>query len=288
MGAPTLPRLDDLRIGILGPLEVRRADSVLALGGRQQRAVLALLVLERGRTVTVDRMADALWGDRPASGYVATIQTYVHHLRAVLEPDRTKGAPAETLVSAPGGGCPDLPKAKALVQQSGTTQVPITIHRLVGGGYEPFPAYIADVLRGLGYPVNIEDFPVGTANGDPTSPVYRGFQIFTHFGWIPDYPGPSSFFDFAGSCRVPNFNQFCDPQIEAVAKGGVRPRRERPQRGPREVDGGGPAPHRRRGIRDHRQPQESGHRVGTSGELPETTRRRAGHLAVVGAVAQRR
>ncbi len=95
---------DELRFGILGPLEVRRGGSVLALGGRQQRAVLALLVVERLRPVTMDRIADALWGDRLPPGYVTTVQTYVFHLRAVLEPDRSKGAPGEVIVSLAGGG----------------------------------------------------------------------------------------------------------------------------------------------------------------------------------------
>ncbi|MEO7061072.1 MAG: ABC transporter substrate-binding protein [Lapillicoccus sp.] len=105
-GQPTARRTDDdeLRIGILGPLEVRRGGSVLALGGRQQRAVLALLVVERGRPVTLDRVADALWADRLPQGYVATVQTYVFHLRAVLEPNRSKGAPGEVIVSLAGGG----------------------------------------------------------------------------------------------------------------------------------------------------------------------------------------
>ncbi|MEO8830236.1 BTAD domain-containing putative transcriptional regulator, partial [Lapillicoccus sp.] len=104
-GQPTAQRTDDdLRIGILGPLEVRRGGSVLALGGRQQRAVLASLVVERGRPVTLDRVADALWADRLPPGYVATVQTYVFHLRAALEPNRSKGAPGEVIVSLAGGG----------------------------------------------------------------------------------------------------------------------------------------------------------------------------------------
>jgi ABC-type transport system substrate-binding protein/DNA-binding SARP family transcriptional activator/sugar lactone lactonase YvrE len=95
---------NDIRIGILGPLEVHRGDAVCALGGRQQRAVLALLVLDEGRVVSVDRIADALWGDRLPASSTTTIQTYIFRLREVLEPGRGKGEPAHVLVSAPGGG----------------------------------------------------------------------------------------------------------------------------------------------------------------------------------------
>jgi len=95
---------DDLRVGILGPLEVHRGGVPCVLGGRQQRFVLALLALETGHAVSLDRIADALWGDDLPPSYVATVQTYIFRLREVLEPDRAKGDPARVLVSTPGGG----------------------------------------------------------------------------------------------------------------------------------------------------------------------------------------
>jgi peptide/nickel transport system substrate-binding protein len=95
---------DNIRVGILGPFEVHRGDDACALGGRQQRAVLALLVLDEGRVVSVDRIADALWGGQLPASYVTTIQTYVFRLRGLLEPQRAKGDPAHLLISAPGGG----------------------------------------------------------------------------------------------------------------------------------------------------------------------------------------
>ena len=41
--------------GILGPLEVSRSGCVVPLGGPRQRAVLALLLLEANRVVSMDR-----------------------------------------------------------------------------------------------------------------------------------------------------------------------------------------------------------------------------------------
>jgi YVTN family beta-propeller protein len=75
----------------------------LQLGGRQQRAVLALLAAEAGRVVSLPRIADALWGERVPTGFAATVQTYVFHLREALEPARERGAPARLLVTEPGG-----------------------------------------------------------------------------------------------------------------------------------------------------------------------------------------
>lgn len=77
-----------LGIGILGPLTASRGPVRLPLGGRQQRAVLAQLVTWSGSVLTVDRLADNIWGDEVPPGYVQTIHTYVSHLRGILGPDR--------------------------------------------------------------------------------------------------------------------------------------------------------------------------------------------------------
>jgi DNA-binding SARP family transcriptional activator len=92
-----------IQFRVLGPLQVVRDGARLSLGGAQQRAVLAFLLTERQRAVSVDEIADALWGERPPAGYATTIQTYVFHLREVLEPERTKGDPPGVLVTEPGG-----------------------------------------------------------------------------------------------------------------------------------------------------------------------------------------
>ena len=92
-----------LEFAILGPLRVTRDGATVNLGGRQQRAVLALLLIDVDRPVSMDRIADALWGEDLPVGYIPTIQTYVFRLREVLEPGRAKGAPAVMLVTEGGG-----------------------------------------------------------------------------------------------------------------------------------------------------------------------------------------
>ena len=54
-------------VRLLGPLEVRLGDGPVELGPRKQRAVLAMLALEPGRTVSADRLAEGLWGERVAA-----------------------------------------------------------------------------------------------------------------------------------------------------------------------------------------------------------------------------
>src|SRR5262249_59288105 len=96
-------RAEPLAYGVLGPLRVIRGGAPLPLGGRQQRAVLALLLIEADNAVSRLRIADALWGEHVPAGFAATVQTYVFHLRAVLEPGRERGAEAQVLVTEHGG-----------------------------------------------------------------------------------------------------------------------------------------------------------------------------------------
>jgi YVTN family beta-propeller protein len=93
-----------LEFGILGPLEVLRSGTRLKLGGRQQRAILGLLLCEAGQVVSIGRLADALWGEHLPSGFLTTVQTYIFHLRELLEPDRARGAVNGVLVTEAGGG----------------------------------------------------------------------------------------------------------------------------------------------------------------------------------------
>ena len=64
-----------VEFGILGPLEVSRSGCLVALGGPRQRAVLAALLLEANRVVSMDRLAEDIWGGDPPEGWVTTLQT---------------------------------------------------------------------------------------------------------------------------------------------------------------------------------------------------------------------
>jgi DNA-binding SARP family transcriptional activator len=65
--------------------------------------VLALLLLEANRVVSMDRLAEDVWGGHPPEGWATTLQTYVFHLRRTLEPDRARGATGEVLVTRDRG-----------------------------------------------------------------------------------------------------------------------------------------------------------------------------------------
>jgi DNA-binding SARP family transcriptional activator len=73
-----------LEFRILGPLEVVEQDRLLRLGGPKQRALLAALLLCRGKVVSTDRLIDGLWGERAPASAVKAVQGYVSNLREVL------------------------------------------------------------------------------------------------------------------------------------------------------------------------------------------------------------
>ncbi|WP_298517038.1 BTAD domain-containing putative transcriptional regulator [uncultured Nocardioides sp.] len=76
-----------LRISLLGELTASYDGTPLDLGGRRQRAVLAVLLLARGEVVPAERLIDAVWDENPPSDAVSALQSYVSHLRRRLQPD---------------------------------------------------------------------------------------------------------------------------------------------------------------------------------------------------------
>src|SRR5919199_2395843 len=84
-----------LEFRILGPLDVLDDDRTIELGAPRQRAVLAILLVHLGEAVSVDRIVDLMWGERPPPTAVKTVQVYVSHLRRALVD--------EVVVSSSGG-----------------------------------------------------------------------------------------------------------------------------------------------------------------------------------------
>ena len=70
---------------MFGPLRARRGQEALELGSPGQKALLALLLLDPGRVVPVDRIIDSLWGESPPERARETLRVYVSRLRKVLE-----------------------------------------------------------------------------------------------------------------------------------------------------------------------------------------------------------
>jgi predicted ATPase/DNA-binding SARP family transcriptional activator len=75
-----------MRFGVLGPLAVWRSDgTAIRIPELKVRALLADLLVQEGRPVSVDRLAEDLWRGDPPGNPVNTLQTKVSQLRRALE-----------------------------------------------------------------------------------------------------------------------------------------------------------------------------------------------------------
>ncbi|RLU83046.1 AfsR family transcriptional regulator [Streptomyces griseocarneus] len=92
-----------LSFQLLGPVRAQLDGRQIELGARQQRAMLTVLLLRGGRTVSSDELIDALWGEEAPPQALGTIRTYASRLRGLLEPGRVARTPATVLVSSSGG-----------------------------------------------------------------------------------------------------------------------------------------------------------------------------------------
>ena len=69
---------------LLGPLEARLDGRPIDLGGPRQRAVLAVLLVERNRIVAADRLIELVWGEDPPPTAETALQGHVSKLRQLL------------------------------------------------------------------------------------------------------------------------------------------------------------------------------------------------------------
>jgi predicted ATPase/DNA-binding SARP family transcriptional activator len=77
-----------MRFLVLGPLQVEENGRAMALGGQRKRAVLALLLVDAGRPVPIDRIVSEIWPEEPVASVRDSLYTYVSQLRKALGSDR--------------------------------------------------------------------------------------------------------------------------------------------------------------------------------------------------------
>jgi DNA-binding SARP family transcriptional activator len=92
-----------VRFSVLGTVALECGGEAVELGTPKQRALLARLLLDVGRPVSVDRLIEDLWGGAPPARATASLQAYVSNLRRILEPDRPPRTAAAVLVTQPPG-----------------------------------------------------------------------------------------------------------------------------------------------------------------------------------------
>jgi DNA-binding SARP family transcriptional activator/tetratricopeptide (TPR) repeat protein len=88
-----------MQFRILGPVEVCADGERLAIGGPQQRGLLAVLLLNANRVVSADRLIAELWGDQPPPDARALLRGCVLRLRRALD---SAGPPTRVQTRPPG------------------------------------------------------------------------------------------------------------------------------------------------------------------------------------------
>ncbi|WP_104183299.1 BTAD domain-containing putative transcriptional regulator [Mycobacterium avium] len=73
-----------MELGVLGPLQVRRHGTPVAIPGAKPRAVLTMLGLHGGALVSADALMELLWGEEPPRTAAKALQTHISSLRRIL------------------------------------------------------------------------------------------------------------------------------------------------------------------------------------------------------------
>ncbi|MGC5009829.1 BTAD domain-containing putative transcriptional regulator [Streptosporangium sp. DT93] len=94
-----------MELRLLGPVEVLNGGRQVPLGGGKPRVLLATLLLASGRVVTVERLMEAIWQDRPPQSARGVLQTYVASLRRAF----TDAGLPEVIVSHRVGYSAEIP-----------------------------------------------------------------------------------------------------------------------------------------------------------------------------------
>jgi len=82
-----------MELRVLGALSAHENGRPLDLGGRQQRLVLALLIIRVNDVVSLDRLLDEMWGENVPASARKAVQGYVSNLRKVLGADTIRTEP---------------------------------------------------------------------------------------------------------------------------------------------------------------------------------------------------
>jgi DNA-binding SARP family transcriptional activator len=88
---------------VLGPIEVCAPDAKVRLPGLKGRMLLARLLVDAGRAVSTDALAEALWGDSVPGNVANSLQANVSKLRRAFE-EQIGSAAAQATLATHGRG----------------------------------------------------------------------------------------------------------------------------------------------------------------------------------------
>jgi DNA-binding SARP family transcriptional activator len=132
-----------LQFGVLGPLQMRAGSALVPLGAPKQRAVLAMLMMNRNRAVSVDALIDAVWGESPVPAARTSIHSYVSNLRRLLS--GASRDPNGVLASVPPGYQLNVADADCDIGRF-VIEKDAGVHAAAAGRFEDASTYLAAAL----------------------------------------------------------------------------------------------------------------------------------------------
>lgn len=72
-------------VRLLGPVDVRRNDTITPIGAPKRGAMLAALALAANRPVSLDALVETLWGDNAPPSATKNLRSHVHALRTIVD-----------------------------------------------------------------------------------------------------------------------------------------------------------------------------------------------------------
>jgi DNA-binding SARP family transcriptional activator len=73
-----------IRFSVLGSLQVFAGDQCLRLEGRKRRLMLAVMLVHANEVVSIDRLADAVWGDQRPSRALPSMRNIIAEFRSLI------------------------------------------------------------------------------------------------------------------------------------------------------------------------------------------------------------
>jgi peptide/nickel transport system substrate-binding protein len=108
---------------------------------------------------------------------------------------------------------PNLTRARQLVAESGTAGDQVDVVGSPDEGFIPptAPAYVAGVLRELGYRVHLRLLPIASVSQH----MWDSFQMTVDGDWVANWPDPSSYIPSFFSCGGANSaGYYCHPELD--------------------------------------------------------------------------
>lgn len=114
----------DVRVALLGPLEVEVDGRRVDLASGHQQRLLAVLSLAAGGVVSLDRLLTALWGDDPPPSAVNSLQSHLARLRRALGDPAVLRRQGSGYRLAVDGDSVDAVRFERLVDEAGRAPTP--------------------------------------------------------------------------------------------------------------------------------------------------------------------